>query len=202
MGETFRNPDFAATLRHLAEKGPDDFYHGELAAKMTDDLAANGSFVTKADFQNYKVRDNQPVMGSYRGYEIASGAAPHGGPTLLAILNILEGYDLAAMGHNSAEYIYTVAMAMKAALPTAATRCWRPDFVDVPLDWMMSKERAAQWRARSTPASRLRWISLPPAHRLRMSAIEQVGQLCGAHPLARRIPRGDRRGWALCTTIR
>jgi len=148
MGETFRNPDFAATLRHLAEKGPDDFYNGELAAKMTGDLAANGSFVTKADFQNYKVRDNQPVMGSYRGYEIASGAAPHGGPTLLAILNILEGYDLAAMGHNSAEYIYTVAMAMKAAFADRNPLLGDPDFVDVPLDWMMSKERAAQWRAK------------------------------------------------------
>jgi gamma-glutamyltranspeptidase/glutathione hydrolase len=147
VGERLRNPDFARTLRHLAKHGAEDFYQGELAQRMSDDLAANGAFVTAEDLATYRLCDNQPARGSYRGYTIASGAAPHGGPTLIEILNILEGYDLAAMGHNSPDYIYTIGMAMKAAFADRNSLMGDPAFVDVPLTWMMSKERAAQWRA-------------------------------------------------------
>ena len=65
---------------------------------------------------------------------------------MLAILNILEGYDLAALGHNSAEYIYQVSMAIKAAFADRNPHLGDPEFVDVPLDWMISKERGAEWR--------------------------------------------------------
>ncbi len=148
MGERLRNPDYAATLRHLAAHGPDDFYHGELAAKMIGDLNANGSFVTHDDLTNYALREDAFVTGSYRGYTVTSAASPHGGPTLIAILNILEGYDLAALGHNSPHYIYTLAMAMKAAFADRNPYMADPLFSDVPVDWMMSKERAAEWRGR------------------------------------------------------
>jgi gamma-glutamyltranspeptidase/glutathione hydrolase len=86
-------------------------------------------------------------MGEYRGLRIATSQPPHGGPTLLAILNILEGYDLKALGHNSAEYIYLVSMAMKAAFADRNLFLGDPAFVDVPLSWMTSKARAAEWRA-------------------------------------------------------
>ena len=146
LGELLRNPDYARTLRHLGEKGPQDFYTGELGARMCADLAANGAYVTATDFAGYELREAMAVSGTYRGYRIDSTTAPHGGPTLIAILNILEGYDLAAMGHNSAEYIYTVAMAMKAAFVDRNQFMADPNFNDVPVDWMISKERAAQWR--------------------------------------------------------
>ena len=147
LGETLRNPDYAATLRHLGVHGPEDFYTGALAARMSADLAANGSTVTAEDLATYQLREEMAVSGTYRGYQIDSTTAPHGGPTLIAILNILEGYDLGAMAHNSPEYIYLVAMAMKAAFADRNRHMADPDFQAVPVDWMISKERAAQWRA-------------------------------------------------------
>jgi gamma-glutamyltranspeptidase/glutathione hydrolase len=146
-GETLRNPDLARTLQHLAQHGAEDFYRGELARRMSTDLAANGSTVTAQDLSEYALRDATPVVGRYRGYTIVTSQPPHGGPTLLAMLNILEGHDLRAWGHNSPEYIYQVAMAMKAAFADRNPTLGDPDFVEVPLAWMTSKERAAAWRA-------------------------------------------------------
>lgn len=73
-----------------------------------------------------RVRDDMSVTGTYRDYTITSAASPHGGPTLIAILNILEGFDLAAMGHNSPDFIYTVGMAMKAAFARPQSLHGRP----------------------------------------------------------------------------
>lgn len=146
-GETIRNPDYAATLRHLARHGADDFYQGELAARISADLEANQSFVTADDLRQYTLRDQQPVEGSYNGLRISTSQPPHGGPTLLAILNILEGYDLKSLGHNSSDYIYLVSMAMKAAFADRNLFLGDPAFVDVPLSWMTSKARAVEWRA-------------------------------------------------------
>jgi gamma-glutamyltranspeptidase/glutathione hydrolase len=145
-GETLRNPDYARTLRHLAEHGPDDLYHGALARRVSEDLAGNGSFVTDDDLAAYQLREPEPVVGTYRGYDVFTAPPPHGGPTLLAILNILEGDDLAVLGHNSPAYIQRVAMAMKAAFADRNPWNGDPEFVDVPLEWMISKERAAEWR--------------------------------------------------------
>jgi gamma-glutamyltranspeptidase/glutathione hydrolase len=147
-GEIIRNPDYARTLEHLATHGPEDFYTGELAETMSADLAANGSNVTAEDLAQYALRDDMSVTGTYRGYTVTSAAAPHGGPTLIAILNILEGYDLASMGHNSPEYLYTLAMAMKAAFADRNPYMGDPRFSNVPQEWMMSKERADYWRER------------------------------------------------------
>ena len=146
-GDTIRNPDYGATLRRLAENGADDFYHGELAQRMTGDLAANNGFVTDADLAGYALQEPLPVTGSYRGVEVASAPAPHGGPTLVAILNILEPFDLAALGHNSPEYIHLVAMAMKAAFADRNLHLGDPAFHEVPQAWMTGKERAAEWAA-------------------------------------------------------
>jgi gamma-glutamyltranspeptidase/glutathione hydrolase len=146
VGERLRNPDYARTLRYLGERGPEDFYHGDLAQTMIADLTANGAAVTADDLANYRLREDQLVSGSYRGYRVTSATAPHGGPTLVAILNILDGYDLAALGHNSPDYIYLVSMAMKAAFTDRNRLIADPQFEEVPLAWMMSKARAAEWR--------------------------------------------------------
>ena len=144
-GDLLRNPDYAKTLDHLAGAGADDFYHGELAARMASDLADNGAYVTAQDLHDYRLREDNLVTGTYRGYTIASSGAPHGGPTLLAILNILERYDLASMQHNSPDYVYLVAMAMKAAFADRNRGMADPEFNQVPVEWMISKERAAFW---------------------------------------------------------
>ena len=145
-GDILRNPDYARTLRHLAQHGPEDFYHGELAERMARDLAANGSFVTAGDLANYQLRDQEPVSGTYRGHTVATVQPPHGGPTLVEILNILEGYDLAALGHNSPDYIYLVSMAMKAAFADRNPHMADPEFIEVPVEWMTAKDRAQTWR--------------------------------------------------------
>jgi gamma-glutamyltranspeptidase/glutathione hydrolase len=161
-GETLRNPDYARTLRHLAERGADDFYHGELAARIAADLAANDAFVTAGDLAGYQLREDQPTQGSYRGLRVASSQPPHGGPTLIAILRILEGFDLAALGHNSPEYIYLVSMAMKAAFADRNQYIGDPAFVDVPLEWMTSEGRAAEWRAQIEAGRPITVGAMPP----------------------------------------
>ncbi len=145
-GERLRNPDYARTLEQLAVAGADDFYHGELAERMARDLAANHAFVTADDLAEYQFREPPPVWGNYRGRRIATSSPPHGGPTLVAILNILDQYDLAALKHNSPAYIYLVSMAMKAAFADRNRWLADPEFVEVPLAELISAQRAAHWK--------------------------------------------------------
>ncbi|MBM4408814.1 MAG: gamma-glutamyltransferase [Chloroflexi bacterium] len=147
-GEVIRNPDYARTLRELGKAGPSDFYTGSLGQRIAADLRANGAYVTAEDLHGYEAREVEPVVGHYRDVTIATSTSPHGGPTLVEILNILEGWDLRAMGHNSAEYILRVAAAMKAAFADRNTYLGDPGYVDVPLEWLTSKARAAEWRGR------------------------------------------------------
>ena len=146
MHETLSNPDYGVTLRRIAEAGPEDLYSGQLAEAMSTDLAANGSWVTAEDLAGYQPRIEDPVTASYKGYTVVSNQPPHGGPTLAAILNILGGDDLAGLGHNSPEYILRVSMAMKAAFADRNRHMADEQFEDVPLEWMTSSERAAEWR--------------------------------------------------------
>lgn len=148
MGEIIRNPDYAASLRHLAKRGAADFYQGEMARRLSADLDANGSSVTADDLANYKPDEMQPLVGMYRGFTITTSQPPHGGPTVLEILNILEGYDLSAMGHNSPEYIYCVSMAMKAAFADRNTTLGDPGFAQMPLNTIIDKAHSDRWRER------------------------------------------------------
>ena len=160
-GEVIRNPDYARTLRHLGAAGPEDFYTGSLATRIAADLAAHGSFVTADDLEAYRPRDVEPLVGTYRDVTISTTQAPHGGPTLLEILNIAEGWDLRGMGHNTAPYVLKLAAAMKAAFADRNGHLGDPDFVDVPLEWLTSKQRAAEWRDRIDAGEEIRVPTLP-----------------------------------------
>ena len=146
-GEVLRNPGYAHTFKRLATAGADDFYEGELAQQMSQDLEANHAFVTAADLSEYELREPQAVRGNYRGHPVATSQPPHGGPTLIAIMNILDLYNLRSLEHNSPEYIHLVAMAMKAAFSDRNRWLADPKFEDVPLDKMISVERAHHWKA-------------------------------------------------------
>ncbi len=176
-GERLYNPAYARTLRLLAERGADDFYTGELAAQMTADIAANGGYVTADDLARYTVRDEAPTHGSYRGYRLASSQAPHGGPTLQAILNILASYDLGALEHNSPEYIRIVAMAMKAGFADRNRYLGDPAFVDVPVSWLTSTERADVWRAQIDAGAPIQVDALPhgPPDTTHVSVVDAQG---------------------------
>ncbi len=164
-GEVLRNPDYARTLRRLATAGADDFYKGELAAQISADLAAHGSWVTAQDLAGYAVREDEPLVATYRGYTVVTSPPPHGGPTLAAILKILEGYDLSAMPHNSPEYVYLVSMAMKAAFADRNQQLGDPAFVKVPLEELLSEERAAHWRKVIDARERIDTTRIQPGSR-------------------------------------
>src|SRR5262249_29795577 len=94
----------------------------------------------------YSARVVAPGGTGSRGYPIVTSPPPHGGPTLGAMLNILEGYDLQSFAHNSPEYIRLVSMAMKGAFADRNRSLGDPQFVKVPLERMLSAERAEHWR--------------------------------------------------------
>ncbi|MCE2851852.1 MAG: gamma-glutamyltransferase [Roseiflexaceae bacterium] len=176
-GEMLKNPDYATTLRHLAKHGADDFYHGALAKTISTDLAANGAYVTAADLAEYQVSDEQVIRGTYRGYDIVTSQAPHGGPTVVEILNILEGFNINALGHNSAEYIYLVAMAMKAAFTDRNAHLGDPRAGNVPVAWMTSKARATEWQAHIRAGKPIRVSDTPttPPDTTHISVVDHNG---------------------------
>ena len=151
-GERLVQPELAATLRAIAERGPDAFYQGETAQKIADAVREAGGVMTTEDLAAYRPVLRAPVRGSYRGYEIVSMPPPSsGGVHLIQILNILEGFDLASPGAGSADAIHLMAEAMKPAYADRATYLGDPDRVRVPVRGLTSKAYAAAERALIDP---------------------------------------------------
>jgi len=142
-GEVLRQTDLARSYRALAAAGPAWFYRGIFAEKTAAWMKSNGGLVTAADFARYEVVPREPVRGTYRGYEIVSFPPPSsGGVHVLQILNLLEGFDLRAMGDTSADFVHVVAEAMKLAFADRAKWLGDPDFIKVPRG-LLAKEYAA-----------------------------------------------------------
>jgi gamma-glutamyltranspeptidase/glutathione hydrolase len=148
VGDTLVNRDMAATLRRIASAGVDDFYQGETAARIAADMKANSGLLSDADLTACKVEEGKPLWGSYRGLKIATNPPPGGGTMLLEMLNILEHFDLRALGHNSPAYIAIVAEAMKIGAVDRDQNLGDPRFVEVPVERLLSKEHAAAMAAR------------------------------------------------------
>jgi gamma-glutamyltranspeptidase/glutathione hydrolase len=162
-GEIWRNENLAGTLKRIAAGGRDAFYRGEIAHTIADYMQANGGFLSYEDLAAHRSEWVEPVSTDYRGYEVWE-LPPNGqGIAALQILNILEGFDLAAMGFRSADYIHTFLEAKKLAFEDRARFYADPEFADVPVARLISKEYAAERRAlidprhagRSYPASSL-----------------------------------------------
>ncbi len=148
VGTLHRNPDHADTLEAIAAGGPDVFYRGHLAERIAADFERNGAFVTAADLAGYRVREGRPVFGSYRGLTVAGNPPPGSGVTLIQMLQILDRFDLRGLHHNGPEHLDLVARAMAAAHADREAWLGDPDFVDVPVETMLSQERAAHWAER------------------------------------------------------
>ncbi len=147
-GEILRQLDLANTLERVSKDGHDGFYRGETARLIAAEMRRLGGMINEQDMARYRPRERVPVRGSYRGYEIISMPPPSsGGIALVEMLNILEGYDLAAMGHNSADYVHVLTEAMRAAFRDRAQHVADMDFVDVPLHMLTSKAHAAALRS-------------------------------------------------------
>jgi gamma-glutamyltranspeptidase/glutathione hydrolase len=143
-GEILKNPDLAKTYRKIAEQGIDVFYTGEIAEIITEDMKANGGYLSKEDLSAVDVTVTDPLWGEYRGYRIATNQPPGGGIMIIEMLNILENFDLKAMGHNSADYIAVVSEAMKIATVDKDLHVGDPNFVDIPVDRLTSKDYARE----------------------------------------------------------
>ncbi len=146
-GERLKNPDLARTLARIAEAGAGIFYTGEVANEIADDMERNGGLLSRQDLADYRTRHVAPLRGEYRGLRIASNQPPGGGVMLLEMLNILENFDLAGLGHNSPAYIRTVAEAMKRATADKDAHVGDPAFFDVPLDRLTDKGYARELAA-------------------------------------------------------
>jgi gamma-glutamyltranspeptidase/glutathione hydrolase len=150
-GEMFRNPRLADTLEAIARGGRDEFYEGEIARKIDAYMTENGGLLRYEDLAAHESESITPVSTNYRGWDVYE-LPPNGqGIAALQILNILEGFDVAAMGFGSAEYIHTLVEAKKLAFEDRARYYADPDFVDVPVAVLISKEYAAERRKLIAP---------------------------------------------------
>lgn len=138
IGDILRNPDMGRTYRRIAERGVEDFYSGEIAAHIAADMAAHGGLLSMEDLAACKTVETDPLFIDYRGHRVATNRPPGGGLVIAVMLNILERFDLAAMGHNSPDYIATVAEAMKIATAEKDARMGDPAFVDIPVEELLS----------------------------------------------------------------
>lgn len=164
-GDVYRMPQLAATLRRLVEAekeasgngrsaalkaARDRFYQGDIAREMAAFSEQNGGLFRYEDFATYSALIDEPVSIDYRGYQVLKDRSANQGPAELFALNILETYDLRAMGHNSAEYIHTGVEAIKLAF---ADREYLADdrFVKIPWETLLSKEYAGKRRSLIDP---------------------------------------------------
>ncbi|MEO1448714.1 MAG: gamma-glutamyltransferase family protein, partial [Bacteroidota bacterium] len=150
-GQVFQNPRLAYTLELIAEKGRKAFYKGEIAKKIAAHMKDVDGYITLDDLKQYEGEWVEPVSTNYRGYDVWE-LPPNGqGIAALQILNILEPYDLKAMGFNSAEYIHTFTEAKKLAFEDRAKFYADMKFADVPVEQLISKAYANERRKLINP---------------------------------------------------
>lgn len=133
VGDKFVQPDLARTFARMQKDGPREFYEGETARLIAQDMARHGGLITQVDLRAYRAMERAVLRGSYRGYEILTMPPPSsGGIALLQMLAMLEPYDVASLGHNSAAKIHLFAEVMRRAFRDRAEYLGDPDFVFVP----------------------------------------------------------------------
>ncbi len=153
-GAVWRQPDLARTLGRIMRHGHDGFYRGETARLLADEMRRAGGLITEEDLAKYQAKERRPIRGTYRGYDIISMPPPSsGGVALVQMLNLLEGFDLQSMGHNSADYIHHLVEAMRLAYQDRARLLADMDFLEVPIERLTSKAYAAELRSRINPSA-------------------------------------------------
>jgi gamma-glutamyltranspeptidase/glutathione hydrolase len=130
-GQWFRNPDLARTFRRLAAGGIGELYGGSLGREIVDELARLGGYLTLEDLESHEPRWVEPLSMEYKGYTLWELPPSGQGVAALQMLKMLEGFDLEAMGHNSAEYLHTLIEAKKLAYADLAEYVADPEHMDV-----------------------------------------------------------------------
>ncbi len=142
-GEVFKQPELARTLARIQKFGSKDFYDGQTAKLIADDMKAHNGLLTLEDLRGYKPVERVPLTGSYRGYPIISMPPPSsGGIAMFQVLNILESYDIRGMGYNSAAKYHVLTEAMRRAFADRSHFLGDPDFVKVPVSRLIDKKYA------------------------------------------------------------
>ncbi|HET9015359.1 MAG TPA: gamma-glutamyltransferase [Thermomicrobiaceae bacterium] len=162
VGDVLYQHDLARTFRRMIaaeeasgggraagiEAARDRFYRGDIAGEIAAFISAEGGFMTEADLADFHVDIEDPLATNYRGIDVFACGPWCQGPVIPQTLNVLAGYDLAAMGHNSADYVHTVTEALDLAFADREAYYGDPKFVDVPLETLLSREYASRQRAR------------------------------------------------------
>jgi len=150
-GQVFRNRDLAQTYSKIARDGIETFYEGEICKAIVDFSQRNNGLFSPEDFKDHTTTWVEPISTDYRSYTIHE-LPPNGqGITALEMLNILEGYDIASMGHNSPEYLHLLIEVKKIAFSDRDRFVTDPEFEDVPVDGLLSKEYTEQCRDKIDP---------------------------------------------------
>ena len=159
IGDTWRQPDLAWTLRQIADQGAEAFYRGEIAQRIVAAMEAGNGLITRQDLADYRAIERPPVRGHFHEFEVVSAPPPSsGGVHILQILNMLEADNLVALGHNSAAYLHLLAESMKLAYADRSQYLADPDYFDVPVAQLTDKAYAARQRklidpGRATPSA-------------------------------------------------
>jgi len=147
-GDTLRQPDLERTLRRIQELGPDGFYRGETADLIVAEMERGGGIITHEDLETYEAVWREPISFTYRGHRVISMPPPSsGGVTMAEIANVLEGYDLAALGWHTPESIHLYAEAFRRAYADRNHYLGDPDFIEMPLDRLTSPGYAEERRS-------------------------------------------------------
>jgi gamma-glutamyltranspeptidase/glutathione hydrolase len=182
VGERVVNAEYAETLTLISQKGEAALYGGPLGDILAEYMEKNGGFVTREDLDWYKTKERAPIKASYRGWEILGPPPPAAsGVHITQMLNILEGFDVGAMGFGTAETIHLLAEVLKIAFADRAAASGDPDFINVPVARLTSKEYADERRGAIDPKRAQKWGAgvrqLESAHTTHMTAADAFGNV-------------------------
>jgi gamma-glutamyltranspeptidase/glutathione hydrolase len=182
VGERVVQSEYAETLTRIAKDGEGALYNGPLGKILVDYMKTNGGFITQADLDWYKPKEREPIKASYRGWEILGPPPPAAsGVHITQMLNILGGYDMRGLGYGTAETIHLLAEVLKIAFADRAAASGDPDFVNVPVARLTSKDYADE-RRRAIDVTRAQaWGAgvkqLESAHTTHMTAADAFGNV-------------------------
>jgi gamma-glutamyltranspeptidase / glutathione hydrolase len=181
-GERVVQAEYAKTLATISRDGEAALYRGPLGDILVDYMKAHGGFITREDLTSYKTVERSPVRADYRGWAILGPPPPAAsGVHIAQMLNILEGYDIAAMGFGSAETIHHLAEVLKIAFADRAAASGDPDFVGVPVERLTSKAYADERRRAIDSGRAQQWgagvAQLEGAHTTHMTAADAMGNV-------------------------
>jgi gamma-glutamyltranspeptidase/glutathione hydrolase len=181
-GERVVQAEYAETLTYISKHGEDALYHGPLGDILVDYMTKNGGFIRKDDLTNYRTVERLPIRCDYRGWEILGPPPPAAsGVHITEMLNILEGFDVGALGFGTAETIHLIAEVLKIAFADRAAASGDPDYVKVPVKRLTSKDYAAERRGTIDLDRAQAWSAgveqLEGAHTTHMTAADAFGNV-------------------------